>query len=312
MPAFAAAVVALTSFRSWWELAVVRLHLTHDHSLELADLFAFIDAPLTESDAPTPQPFPAPLRHGVAVEDLGFTYPGASLPALRGVSFALAPGERVALVGPNGAGKSTLVRCLLGVYRPTTGRVCLDGVPQEAMAPAELRAHLAAVFQEHARYRLTLREGIGFGRVEALGDEPRILAAARRGGAQDVLRDVPGGLDAWLDRARPGGTDLSGGQWRRVAVARAHMRDADILVLDEPTAALDPEAETELFHAFAAMAKGRTAILVSHRLGFARLADRVLVLDGGRLVEEGSHEALVARGGLYAALWAVQAQRYTG
>jgi len=310
--AFAAAAAALATFRSNLETIIVHVSLTHGQTLELADLFAFLDAPLAERDAPVGRPFPSPLRHGMAVEGLGFTYPGAAAPALRGVTFHLAPGETVALVGPNGAGKSTLVRCLLGLYRPMEGGVAFDGVPQEAIAAASLRAHVAAVFQEHARFRLTMREGVGFGRVEALHDEAAVLAAVHRGDAVDLLSGLPAGLDTWLDRARPGGVDLSGGQWQRVAVARAFMRQADVLVLDEPTAALDPQAEAEVFRSFVAMAQGRTAVLVSHRLGFARLADRILVLNGGRLAEEGTHSALLARGGLYAEMWAAQAQWYAG
>ena len=310
--AFAAAVTALATFRANLEVLIVHVNLTHGQTLELADLFGFLDAPLPERDRPGTRPFPAPLRQGIAVEGLGFAYPGAAHPALRGVTFRLHPGEKVALVGPNGAGKSTLVRCLLGLYRPTEGGVSFDGVPQEVIAAASLRAHVAPVFQEHARFRLTLREGVGFGRVDALGEEARIVAATRRGGAGELLHALPAGLDTWLDRARPGGVDLSGGQWQRVATARAFMREAEVLVLDEPTAALDPLAEAEVFRGFVAMAEGRTAVLVSHRLGFARLADRILVLDGGRLAEEGTHAALLARGGIYAAMWAAQAQWYAG
>ena len=176
-------------------------------------------APLAERDAPA-RPFRSPLRHGIAVEGFGFSYPGAARPALRGVTCRLAPGEKVALVGPNGTGKSPLVRCLLGLYRPTEAGVSFHGVPQEAIAAASLPAHMAAVFQEHARFRLTLREGVGFGRVEAMHDEEAVLAATFRGGAGDLVRGLPAGLATWLDRARPGGIDLSGRQWQRVAQRR--------------------------------------------------------------------------------------------
>ena len=212
----------------------------------------------------------------------------------------------------NGAGKSTLVRCLLGLYRPSAGRVCFDGVPEQAIELAQLRSSVVAVFQDHARFRLRLREGVGFGRVEALNDDARILAATRTAGADDVLAGLSGGLDTWLDRGRAGGVDLSGGQWQRVATARAVMRDAQVLVLDEPTSALDPEAETAVFRAFAALAADRTAVLVSHRLGFARLADRIVVLEDGQVAEEGSHAQLLAAGGRYAAMWAAQSQWYQG
>jgi ATP-binding cassette subfamily B protein len=310
--AFATAAAALYTFRQHLEIALVHLSLTQGQSLELSDLFAFLDAPLTEQTGPSAtRPFPSPLREGITVENLGFTYPGRDRPALRGVSFRLKPGEKVALVGPNGAGKSTLVRCLLGLYHPTEGQVLFDGVPQELIDPASLRAHVAAVFQEHARFRLTLREAIGFGRIQAMHDDATVLAAAHCGGAGDVLRALPAGLATWLDRTQPGGVDLSGGEWQRIATARAFMREAELLILDEPTAALDPRAEAEVFHSFLTMAEGRTAVLISHRLGFARMADRILVLEDGRLVEEGTHPDLVARGGLYAQMWAAQRQWYT-
>lgn len=308
--AFAATVAALANFRSNWEVALVHLNLTHERALELADLFAFLDAPVREGDGPSPRGFPVPLRSGVEVRGLGFTYPGATAPALQAVTLRLAPGEKVALVGPNGAGKSTLVRCLLGLYRPTAGGVSFDGVPQGAIALQSLRAHLAPVFQEHARFRLTLREAVGFGQVEGMHDAARVLEAMRRSGAADLLGHLPAGLDTWLDPAWPRGVDLSGGQWQRVATARAFMRDAPILILDEATAALDPRAEAEAFRSFVAMAEGRTAVLVSHRLGFARLADRIVVLQGGRVVEEGTHADLLRVGGLYAEMWAAQAQWY--
>ncbi len=244
--------------------------------------------------------------HGLAVSASGlvFAYPGAERTALRGVDVRIAPGERVAIVGENGVGKSTLAKVLMGLYAPDAGTVLLDGRP-----PAAARARVAAVFQDYAAYEFTLRENVAFGELARLGDDVAIRAALERADLGGIADRVPGGLDGYLGRAF-GETDLSGGQWQRVALARAFFRDADLLVLDEPTAALDPLAELALFERFADLTTGRTAIMISHRLGAARLADRILVLQDGRIVEEGPHEALVDRGGVYARLFAAQAQWY--
>ena len=240
----------------------------------------------------------------VDAEHITFAYPGSTRPVLRGVSLRLAPGERVAVVGANGAGKTTLVKLLLGLYQPSAGRVSLDGAPASAA-----RRRVAAVFQDYATYQLTARENIGFGDLGRLGDDAALLAAAEQAAVADLLARLPEGFDTYLGREF-GGTDLSGGQWQRLALTRAAFRDAGLLALDEPTAALDPLAELALFARFAALAAGRTTIMVSHRLGMARLADRVLVLDDGAIVEDGPHDALLAADGLYARMFAAQAQWY--
>ena len=219
---------------------------------------------------------------------------------LAGINLTIHPGERVAIVGVNGAGKSTLVNVLAGLYEPAQGSVQVGGVRGVCARP-----RTAAVFQDYAAFHLTLRENVGFGDLSRMHDDRAVREAIQRAGLSDRIGD----LDAYLGRDF-GDDDISGGQWQRVALARAFFRDAGLLVLDEPTAALDPLAELALFERFAELAAGRTAIMVSHRLGAARLADRVLVMQGGRIVEEGHHDQLVARAGLYAKLFEAQAQWY--
>ena len=270
---------------------------------------AFMQSSAHDAAATAATTAPMPLLHAIRFEDVTFTYPGAAEPALAGVSFDLRAGERVALVGENGAGKTTLAKLLLGLYRPDAGRITVDGVDARDIDPEALRGAMSAVFQHFVRYQLTFAENVALGRVEAMGDDGRLKSAAARAGADEVAGGLPGGVGTVLG-PDVGGVDLSGGQWQRVAVARGFFRDAQVLVLDEPTAALDPLAELAVFERFHELAKGRTAVLVSHRLGICRLADRVLVLRQGRLVEAGTHEELMRAGGEYAALFGAQARWY--
>ncbi len=284
----------------------------------VGDLFDFRRDAEREGDAPTKQALtvsPTPDKGraaGMKVEARGvtFTYPSQSEPALKGVSLTIEPGERIAVVGANGAGKTTLVKILIGLYQPDEGTVFLDGIPIEDPRDVPLRGRIAAVFQDYARYELTARENIGFGNLALLADERALEAAALKAGADGLVRALPEGFDSYLGRSF-GETELSGGEWQRVALARAFLRDADLLVLDEPTAALDPLAELALFERFIDIAEGRTAIMISHRLGAARLADRVIVVDGGAIVEDGHHDELVRLGGKYAELFRTQSQWYT-
>jgi len=253
--------------------------------------------------------FPTPLTQEIRAEDLWFTYPGADRPAIAGVSFTIRAGETVALVGENGAGKTTLVKLLLGLYRPDRGRILFDGVPADEIDPRSRFAAMSAIFQDFLRYALTLRENLAASNLGALRDDARLQGAVSAAGLDDLLARLPQGLDTLLG-PEVGGVDLSGGEWQRVALARSLLREAQVLILDEPTAALDPLAELALFERFAELARGRTTLLISHRLGMARLANRILVLEGGRLVEEGSHSDLVRRGGRYAQLFAAQARWY--
>lgn len=260
-------------------------------------------------DPPSPGYFSVGRGLVIAAENLTFSYPSASRPVLNGITLRIGPSERVAIVGENGAGKTTLVKLLIGLYVPQNGSVWLED-PAGARFPIDAARHrIAAVFQDHATYALTLRENIGFGRVDALADDGALAAAARKAGILDLLDRLPQGWDSYLGKEF-GKTDLSGGEWQRIALARAFFREADILVLDEPTATLDPLAELALFERFADLARGKTAIMISHRLGAARLADRILVLAQGRVVEAGSHAELIALGGEYARLFALQAQWY--
>ncbi|MGH2560174.1 MAG: ABC transporter ATP-binding protein [Thermomicrobiales bacterium] len=285
-----------------------------EESQYLGDLFDFLRvARDEEEDAAYTVASPLERRQGrgmaVAAEGIDFAYPGQAQPVVRDACLRIAPGERIAIVGENGAGKTTLVKLLIGLYRPDAGVVHLDGANLNGGGAIAARQRIAAVFQDYATFQLTLRENIGFGDVERMADDAALRNAAQRAGIEDLLAGLPDGFDAYLGR-QFGETELSGGQWQRIALARAFFRDADLLVLDEPTAALDPLAELALFERFAALVKGRTAIMVSHRLGAARVADRIVVLRAGEIVEQGHHDDLIARDGAYAALFAAQAQWY--
>jgi ATP-binding cassette subfamily B protein len=247
---------------------------------------------------------------GIRFENVGFTYPGSQRPALRAIDLHLRSGERIALVGENGAGKTTLARLLLGLYQPTEGRILVDGVDLANLDPADWRHRAAAVFQEFQQYHLTVRENIGFGNLERLHDLAAIERAGRLSGADAVIATLPAGCETPLGKAYEEGMELSLGQWQKLAVARAYLREAELLVLDEPAAALDARAEVEVYRQFRDVSRGKTVLLISHRLGSARLADRILVLDAGRIVEEGSHAELMARRGLYARMLGAQAQWY--
>ncbi|WP_437621158.1 ABC transporter ATP-binding protein [Sorangium sp. So ce1151] len=248
---------------------------------------------------------------GVRFEGVGYRYPGQSRWALRGIDLHIPSGQSLALVGHNGAGKTTFIKLLTRLYEPTEGRILLDGKDLRAWDLDALRRRIGVVFQDFNQYQLTLRENVGLGSLEHLADGPRIGRAVSEGGADEVVTAVPGGLDAQLGRWFKDGVELSGGQWQKIALARAFMREqADILVLDEPTAALDAEAEHAVFQRFRSLSKGRTTIVISHRFPTVRMADRILVLDGGRIVEEGTHDELVARGERYARMFALQAEGY--
>lgn len=268
-------------------------------------MWSFERAPEAASGALKPRSGRGTIRF----EDVWFTYPDSTLPALAGVTFTLAAAENVALVGENGAGKTTLVRLLSGLYQPDQGVVRLDGDTLTPQRVVVMRRRVAAVFQDFARFQLAAREAIGFGDLHRMADDGALAAAAGRADIGPLLADLPDGFDTYLGREF-GDLDLSGGQWQRLALARAFFRQADLLVLDEPTAALDPLAELALFQRFADLTTGRTAIMISHRLGMARLADRVIVLHHGAIVEEGQHATLIAAGGRYAQMFEAQARWY--
>jgi len=290
----------------------VLLSLTQvfEQSLYLDDLFSFFGLVPRVHSAPGARLVPVPIRHGIVFEDVGFRYPGSEGWAVRHLDFALAPGERLALVGENGAGKTTLAKLLVRLYDPSEGRILLDGLDLRDYDIESLRRNVGVIFQDFVRYDLILRENIAVGNIDEREDESRLRGAAERSLADTVARGLKGRYDQMLGRRFDGGVELSGGEWQKVALARAYMRDAQLLILDEPTAALDARAEYEVFLRFSELTAGKMAVLISHRFSTVRMADRILVLRGGELAEQGTHEELVARGGLYAELFQLQAAGY--
>jgi ATP-binding cassette subfamily B protein len=231
-------------------------------------------------------------------------------PAVDGVSLEVAPGAAAGLVGANGAGKTTFIKLLTRLYDPTEGQILLDGVDLREYDLNDLRARIGVIFQDFVRYMVTARENIGFGQIEALDDQARIVRAAEKGGANEVIDELPQGFETMLGHWFERGRELSGGQWQKIALGRAFMRDAEVLVLDEPTAALDAEREYEIFQRFRQLTAGRIAILISHRFSTVRMADRIVVIENGALTELGSHADLLALGGTYARLFNKQAEGY--
>ena len=279
-------------------------------ALYLDDLFSFFEIEPEIASRPDAVPVPRPIQRGFVFENVGFRYPGNEQWTLRGLEFELRAGEVLALVGENGAGKTTLVKLLARLYDPDEGRILLDGRDLRDYDLDDLRSNTGVIFQDFVRYHLTAAENIGVGRIEALGDLPRIRDAARRGMADEVIAGLPLGYDQLIGRRFKTGVDLSGGQWQKLAIARAYMRDAQVMILDEPTAALDARSEFEVFQRFKELSADRTAVLISHRFSSVRMADRILVLAGGRVEASGTHEQLMAAGGRYAELFELQAAGY--
>ena len=279
-------------------------------ALYLDDLFSFFEIEPEIASPPNPLPVPHPIVQGFAFENVGFRYPDAERWALRGLNFELRAGEVLALVGENGAGKTTLVKLLARLYDPDEGRILLDGRDLREYSLEELRANIGVIFQDFVRYHLTAGENIGVGQVDAMNDATRIKEAARRAMAEEVVASLPNGYDQLIGRRFKTGVDLSGGQWQKIAIARAYMRDAQVMILDEPTAALDARSEFEVFQRFKELSDDRTAVLISHRFSSVRMADRILVLAEGRLEASGTHEQLLAQGGRYAELFELQASGY--
>jgi len=301
------------SFRQSRDLiqgVLLSLSQIYEQSLYLADLFTFFDVQPRVTSKPGARAVPKPIREGFAFENVGFRYPGSDRWAVRHLTFRIRPEERVALVGENGAGKTTLVKLLARLYDPDDGRILLEGVDLREYDLESLRRNIGVIFQDFVRYEFILKENIGVGQVEGLGDEARIREAARRSLADSVATRLEKGYDQVLGRRFDGGVELSGGEWQKVALGRAYMREAQVLILDEPTAALDARAEYEVFLRFAELTKGKMAVLISHRFSTVRMADRIIVLRGGELVDQGTHEELLARGGLYAELFSLQAAGY--
>ncbi|HXG97958.1 MAG TPA: ABC transporter ATP-binding protein [Gemmatimonadales bacterium] len=296
--------------RSLIQSVLLAFSSIYEQSLYLSDLFTFFEVRPRVVSKPGAKAVARPMQTGFQFENVGFQYPGSQRWAVRHLTFAFEPHERIALVGENGAGKTTLVKLLSRLYDPDEGRILLDGADLRDYDLDSLRHNIGIIFQDFVRYDFLLRENIGVSQVEAMNDEDRIREAAKRSLADSVAKRVPQGFDQMLGKRFENGVELSGGEWQKVALARAYMRDAQVLILDEPTAALDARAEYEVFLRFAELTQGRMAVLISHRFSTVRMADRILVLKGGELADDGSHEELVARGGLYAELFSLQAAGY--
>ncbi|MDT8910560.1 ABC transporter ATP-binding protein [Amycolatopsis sp. PS_44_ISF1] len=282
----------------------------YENNLYLDTLYRFLDTEPEIVAPPSPRPMPSTVEGHIRFESVSFSYPGAEEPALDGVSFEITPGETVAVVGRNGAGKSTLFKLLCRLYDPTGGRIRLDGVDIREYDPDELRTRISAMFQDYVTYQGTAAENIGLGDLDRLEDRPHIEDSARRAGADERIERLPSGYDSPLGRWFDQGVSLSGGEWQKIALARAFQREAPILILDEPTSALDAQAEHELFARLRTLAEGRTTLYISHRFSTVRQAERILLLDHGKVAEYGTHEELMTAGGGYAELFTLQARAY--
>jgi ATP-binding cassette subfamily B protein len=282
----------------------------YENGLFMSNLFAFLELEPQMVQAAHPLPAPRPVRRGFEFRGVSFRYPGHEDWALRGVDLTLAPREKIALVGPNGAGKTTVVKLLTRLYDPVEGQILLDGVDLRDYDLVDLRRRIGVIFQDFVHYQLPAFENVGFGQIEALDDRARIIGAARKSGAHDLIESLPEGYETTLGRSFLHGRDLSGGEWQKIALARAFMRECDVLILDEPTAALDAENELRVFQQFRQLTEDRMAVIISHRFSTVRMADRIYVLENGHVTEEGTHQALLARNGMYARLFTLQAESY--
>ncbi len=283
----------------------------YEDSLFLSSYYEFLDLERKVVDPPRPTPVPRPMRSGIKFDRVSFRYPQSGRSVLEDITLTIRPGEVSALVGENGSGKTTLVKLLCRLYDPTEGTISIDGIDLRRFAAAELRQQISIVFQDYVHYHATAREKVWwFGNVDLPPDATRIKAAAGQAGADEVIARLPHGYDTVLGKRFEEGEELSMGEWQKVAVARAFLRDAQILVLDEPTSALDAKAEYEAYSKFRELVTGRTAILISHRLSTVKMADCVYVLERGRIVERGTHDELMLRGGTYAHLFETQPRQY--
>jgi ATP-binding cassette, subfamily B, bacterial len=280
-----------------------------DQSLFLTDLVTFLKVEPRIRSKPGAPAAPRPIRDGFVFDGVTFAYPGTGRRVLDRLDLRISPGERIALIGENGQGKTTLVKLLARLYDPAEGRILLDGIDLREYDIEDLHSQIGVIFQDFVRYEMTARQNIANGRLEA-GEEDAIRRAARKSLADEIVARLPNGYEQLLGRRFEGGVDLSGGEWQKVALARAYLRDAQILILDEPTAALDARSEYEVFQRFAELTEGKMALLISHRFSTVRMADRIVVLEDGRIAEEGTHRQLMAIGGRYSGMFELQASSY--
>jgi ATP-binding cassette subfamily B protein len=281
-----------------------------DQALFLTDLVAFFTVEPAVRSKPEALPAPRPIKEGFAFEKVSFVYPGTRRQVLDGLDLRISPGERIALIGENGQGKTTIVKLLTRLYDPTEGRILLDGVDLKEYSIEELSREIGVIFQDFMRYEMSARQNIAVGRIEIAGKEDEIALAARKSLADGVIARLPRGYEQLLGRRFEGGVDLSGGEWQKIALARAYLRDAQLLILDEPTASLDARSEFEVFQRFSELTEGKMALLISHRFSTVRMADRIVVLESGRIAEQGDHGKLMALGGRYAEMFEMQASSY--
>jgi ATP-binding cassette, subfamily B, bacterial len=303
----------LTIFRqgqSTFQSILAAVGNIYENNLFMANYFEFLDLQPQMSVAAPAIKLAGPIASGVEFRGVGFRYPDTDEWVLRGVDLRIRAGEKIALVGHNGAGKTTLIKLLSRLYDPTEGAILIDGIDIRNVDPAELRQKIGVIFQDFVRYHLPASENIGFGRIEAADQTEKIIDSARKSGAHAIIENLPEGYETMLGRWFHGGHELSLGEWQRIALARAFMRDAEILVLDEPTASLDAQSEYEIFRRFQELTDGKMAILISHRFSTVRMADRIVVIQGGGIAEIGSHEELLRREGIYAQLFGMQAEGY--
>ena len=283
---------------------------TYEYNLYVSQYFEFLSLQPQVVNPVNPRPFPNPLRSGLVLRDVSFTYPGTEKPTLKNLNLTVKPGESIALVGVNGAGKTTLLKLLTRLYDIDSGEIAIDGIPITEFELQDVRRNIGIIFQDFARYNLSVRDNIGFGNLAQRENFDRIQQAASDGGATETISQLDAGYDTMLGKIFSGGTELSGGQWQKIGLARAFMTSAPILILDEPTAALDAIAEYELFQRFRQLTKDKMTFFVSHRFSTVLMADRIVVLENSQIVEVGSHEELMANEGLYAKMFRLQASSY--
>jgi ATP-binding cassette subfamily B protein len=307
---FSLITVAIQQSQSNFQQAFSTASGIADQALFLTDLIAFFDMKATVQSKPNALPAPRPIHRGFEFRNVSFAYPGTERRVLKNFNFLLEPGERIALIGENGQGKTTVVKLITRLYDPTEGQILLDGVDLREYSLEDLHREMGVIFQDFMRYEMTARENIAVGRIDVPHTEEEIRDAAHKSLAEGVIAKMTDGYDQMLGRRFEGGVDLSGGEWQKIALARAYLRNAQLLILDEPTAALDAKSELEVFERFAELTTGKMALLISHRFSTVRMADRIVVLEGGQLVEEGTHQQLMALGGRYAGMFEMQAASY--